>query len=132
MFKSKKVIMVFLIIVIMFLLSGCVDRQSNRVSRNLSLEADNFNVARKLTVINQRTDTILFEMTGNFSVLKSAGDLDIVGENDDGTYYKHFIYLSDEITYVVEDLGKTNINKYRYEINFNPNMIIPFEVVNID
>ena len=35
MFKSKKVIMVFLIIVIMFLLSGCVDRQSNRVSRNL-------------------------------------------------------------------------------------------------
>jgi hypothetical protein len=111
---------------------GC-QRQANKVSYNLSLEADNFNVARKLTVINQRTDTILFQMTGNFSIQKEPdGDLAVVGENENGTYYKHFVWLSSEITYIVEDLGTTGVNKYHYTINFNPKMIIPIEIETID
>lgn len=134
MFKSKKkVIILFVaIIIVLGMLSGC-GRQADRVSYNLSLEADNFNVARKLTVINQRTDTILFQMTGNFSIEKETdGDLAVIGENENGTYYKHFIYLSSEISYIVEDLGTTGVNKYKYEINFNPNMLIPVDVVTID
>lgn len=132
MFKLKRIILVCLVVMI-FSLSGCTGRQSTRVSRNLSLEADNFNVVRKLSVINQRTDTLLFQMIGNFSIdIDSDGDLNIIGENDDGTYYKHFVSLSSEIAYIVEDLGKTSVNKRRYEINFNPDMIMPFEVVNID
>ena len=133
MFKSKKNIIVILMVIIVMTisLSGC--RQASRVSRNLSLEADNFNVARKLTVINQRTDTILFQMTGNFSIEKEAdGDLAVIGENENGTYYKHFVYLSSEISYIVEDLGRTGTNKYKYQINFNPRMIIPVEVTTID
>jgi hypothetical protein len=134
MFKSKKKIVIILMAIVMMvsILSGC-ERQSDRVSYNLSLEADNFNVARKLTVINQRTDTILFQMTGNFSIEKeSDGDLAVIGENENGTYYKHFVCLSSEITYIVEDLGKTGVNKYKYSINFNPRMIIPVEVTTID
>ena len=132
--KSTKNIIVTLlvILIVMALFTGC-QRQSDRVSYNLSLEADNFNVARKLTVINQRTDTIVFQMTGNFSIEKeSDGDLAVIGENENGNYYKHFIYLSSEISYIVEDLGTTGVSKYRYEINFNPNMIIPVEPVIID
>lgn len=132
--KNLRRIIAVIVAVLMatILLTGC-QRQANRVSYNLSLEADNFNVARKLTVINQRTDTILFQMTGNFSIEKEAdGDLAVIGENENGTYYKHFIYLSSEISYIVEDLGKTGVNKYRYEINFNPNMVIPIEPVIID
>lgn len=127
----KKVVAVFIILVLIgIMLTGC--RQADRVSYNLSQEADSFNITRKLTVINQRTDTILFEMIGNFSVQKSSGDLDIIGENDDGTYYKHFVYLSSEVTYVVQDLGKTMVNRHKYEINFNPKMIMPVEITTID
>lgn len=129
---QKCIAVAFVALLIITTLAGC-QRQANRVSYNLSLEADNFNVARKLTVINQRTDTILFQMTGNFSIEKETdGDLAVIGENENGTYYKHFVYLSSEISYIVEDLGKTGVNKYRYEINFNPNMIIPIEPVIID
>lgn len=128
---KKKILIGLFILSLILLTCGCM-RQANRVSRNLSLEADNFNVLRKLTVVNQRTDTILFQATGNFSVLKSEGDLDIVGENDDGTFYKHFIYLASETTYVVEDLGRTGVNRHRYQINFNPQMIIPVEPVIVD
>jgi len=133
MFKSKKYLfaIIAIVLMIMVVIVGC--RQADKVSRNLSLEADNFNVARKLTVINQRTDTILFQMTGNFSVQKEDdGDLAIIGENEDGTYYKHFIYLSSEISYIVEDLGKTGVNKHKYSINFNPRMIVPIEPTVVD
>jgi hypothetical protein len=132
--ESKKyVFTVFMMaLLIMVLLIGC-QRQSEKVSYNLSLQADNFNVARKLTVINQRTDTILFQMKGNFSIEKeSDGDLAVIGENENGTFYKHFVCLSSEITYIIEDLGTTGVNKYKYEINFNPKMIIPVKPVVID
>lgn len=120
-------------IFILGLLVGCQQRQADKVGYNLSLEADNFNVTRKLTVINQRTDTIIFQMIGNFSIEKEVdGDLAVIGETDKGTYYKHFVYLSSEISYVVEDLGTTKVNKHKYEINFNPKMIIPIEVKTID
>lgn len=135
MLKNKKIlILVSVVLLITFVfLTGCNERQSDRVSYNLSLEADSFNVARKLTVINVRTDAVLFQITGNFSIDKEYdGDLAIIGENENGTYYKHFICLAPEITYVCEDLGTTGVNKYKYSINFNPNMIIPVEPVIID
>lgn len=118
------------------LLSGC-QRQASVVSQNLSLEADSFNVTRRLTVINTRADdgnnAVLFQMTGNFSIDKETdGDLAIIGENDDGTYYKHFVYLTRDISYIVEDIGRNSVNKHKFEINFNPQMIIPIDFVTID
>ena len=128
----KKVMVLILTVIIMAIVfTGCT--QADRVSRNLSQQADSFNVARKLTVINVRTDSVLFQITGNFSIEKeSDGDLAIIGEDNNGKYYKHFICLADEITYVVEDLGSTGVNKYKYEINFNPNMILPVQPTIID
>ena len=132
--KMKKVFALILVVLLIgTVFIGCEERQANTVSYNLSLEADNFNVARKLSVINVRTDTVLFQVTGNFSIDKeSDGDLAVIGENADGKYYKHFICLADEITYIVEDLGTTGVDKYNYQINFNPNMILPIEVTTID
>ena len=129
--KSKKYLITIFVVVMALIVVGC--READRVSYNLSQEADNFNVARKLTVINQRTDTILFQMTGNFSIEKeSDGDLAVIGEDENGKYYKHFVYLSSEISYVVEDMGSTGVNKHKYEINFNPQMIIPVQPTIID
>ncbi|MDF2611456.1 MAG: hypothetical protein K0R92_2930 [Lachnospiraceae bacterium] len=125
--------MLLILVVMMIGFTGCEERQSDVVSYNLSLEADNFNVARRLTVINQRTDTVLFQIQGNFSIEKeSDGDLAVIGENQNGTYYKHFVCLSSEITYIVEDLGTTGTDKYNYQINFNPRMILPVEITTVD
>jgi hypothetical protein len=112
----------FIALVLMFSLTSC-SRQADRVSYNLPQEADNFNIRRKITIINLRTDTIIFEATGNFSVLKSGEDVDIVGENPDHTYYKHFVRLPQLVAYAVVDLGSTGVNRYAFEINFNPLML---------
>ena len=125
--------LIIIIILAVVLLAGC-ERQSDKVSYNISLEADNFNINRRLTVINVRTNDTLFTMSGNFSIEKeSDGDLAVTGENDDGTFYKHFVNLNGGwVTYIVEDLGSTSVSKRHYTINFNPQMWIPVDVDNID
>ena len=51
---------------------------------------------------------------------------------EDGTYKKHIIGLNDETMYVVEDLGGAKVNKYRYEVNFLPEQIVPVAVKSED
>ncbi|ODR50450.1 hypothetical protein BEI59_15860 [Eisenbergiella tayi] len=130
---------VFVLMMCLFLignaafLSAC-GSEAQRVSYNLSQEADNFNVVRQLTVINCLEGDTLFQMTGKMSIKADTADnqLEIIVENEDGSYKKHFVGLSDNVTYVVEDLDVNHIEKYKYTLNYNPKMWIPFEVETID
>lgn len=115
-------------------LSSC--SQAERVSYNLSQEADNFNIVRQLTVINCLQGDVLFQMTGKLSINADTTEnqLEIIVEHDDDTYVKHFVGLSDNVTYVIEDLnlGENEVENYKYTINFNPNMWLPHKVEVID
>lgn len=116
------------------IVSGCSEK--DRVESNLTKEADNFNVAREVTVINCIEGDVLFQMSGRMAITADTDDnqLEIIVENNDGTYVKHFVGLSDNVTYVIEDLnlGENDVNKYQYTLNFNPNMWLPVEVDTID
>ena len=134
--KLFKIMLLAVVIIMALSLMGC-QREADKVSYNLSMEADNFNVTRQLTVINTRAEdgnnAVLFQMTGNFSIEKETdGDLAVIGEEPNGTYYKHFVYLTRDISYVVEQIETNTVNKHKYEINFNPEMIIPVEAAVID
>lgn len=113
----------------------CSCSQASRVEHNLTKEADNFNIVRKITVINCIEGDVLFQMSGRMSITADTADnqLEIIVE-DDGTYVKHFIGLSDNVTYVIEDLnlGDNAVSKYKYTLNFNPDMWVPFEAERID
>lgn len=114
-------------------LTGCTEAE--RVSYNLSKQADNFNVVRQLTVINCIEGDVLFQMTGKLSITADSADnqLEIIAEEND-TYVKHIVGLSDNVTYVVEDLnlGANEVDKYQYTLNFNPDMWLPVNVKTID
>lgn len=73
-------------------------------------------------------------MTGKMSIIADTSDnqLEVVVEDENGDYKKHFIGLSDNVTYVVEDITSGDVNKYKYTLNFNPNMWIPVETDVID
>ncbi len=130
---KKKIALVFILCVAIMSLTGCT--QAERVSYNVSQQADNFNIVRKITVINCIKGDVLFQVSGKMSINvdEVENQLELLVESD-GTYSKHFIGLSDNVTYVVEDLnlGANEVNKYKYTINFNPNMWIPFEAGTID
>ena len=113
-------------------LSGC--SEADKVSYNLSQEADNFNDIRQVTVINCLQGDVLFQMTGKMSITADVSDnqLEVVVEDEKGEYKKHLIGLSDNVTYVVEDITAGDVEKYKYTLNFNPKMWLPVEIDTID
>lgn len=133
---KKKVIflMVFIVIFSVMCFTGCDQRQADDVSYNLSLKADNFEDVRQITVINCLQGDVLFQMTGKMSIEADMADeqLEIVVEDENGQFKKHFIGLSDNVTYVVEDITSGNVDKYSYTLNFNPKMWIPANIEKID
>lgn len=124
---KKTTLIIAMLCVMVLVLSGCTDREAEKVSYNISKEADNFNVTRRVTIFNTRTDKCLLEIVGNLSVQKSSGDIDVIVEVGEGQYKKHFVNLNSWTTYVVEDVSGAFVDKYHYEINFQPEAIIPFK-----
>lgn len=117
--RKKITAMFVLMLLTCITATGCTE--ANQVSYNISKEADNFNVTRKLTVLNARTDTILLELTGTFSLKNNgANELEVIIETAENKYQKDYVYLNDYTMYVVEDISGSDVDKYHYEINFLP------------
>lgn len=113
-------------------LAGCT--QAQRASYNLSKEADNFNDVRRLTVINCLQGDVLFQMEGRMSITADVDDnqLEVIVENSKDDYSKHYVGLSDNVTYVIEDVEGADVENTKYTLNFNPEMWIPVDAKKID
>lgn len=119
----KKVLVISLILTLMFVLTAC--RQSELVTHNLRREADDFNVRRRITVLNTRTDTPMMQITGLLSInVDGDGDLNIAIEKAPGEYILNFAHMSQDTTYIVEQIETKEVSKYQYEIIFYPKQII--------
>lgn len=123
--KITAVILLASILLSTVLLTGC--RESERVSYNVSKEADNFNVYRRIVVMNCIKGETLFELEGWLSIEEDDNGLQLVilAEVGEGEYKKHIIGLSDNVTYTLEDISGAKVSKYHYEINYNPKLWLP-------
>lgn len=130
--NKSKIAKALAVVACITMLAGCTEAE--KVSYNLSQEADNFNDIRQITVINCLQGDVLFQMTGKMSITADVSDnqLEVVVEDENGEYKKHFIGLSDNVTYVVEDITAGDVEKYKYTLNFNPKMWLPVEIETID
>ena len=130
--KIKKLIATVLMAVLFAsCLAGC--RQADRVNYNISKQADNFNITRRLAVINARSDEPVFELIGNFSLSNSGySELQVTVEVAPGQYKKHFVYLNEWTIYVVEDVSGAYVDPYHYEVNFLPEMIVSVTFISED
>lgn len=124
---KRFILWVIIITAVVVLVSGC--RESEVVSRNVSKQADNFNVTRRITVFNIRTDTVLMQMTGKMSLQNnSSSELVVLIEVEKGVYQKHFVYLNEYTMYVVEDLSGAEVSPYVYELEFLPQQLVPVKI----
>lgn len=129
--KIKWLSVVAFLVVGLGALSGC-STESEKVSYNISKEADNFNVRRRVAVINTRTDKIEFKVEGLISVdTSNSKKLVVIAEVSKGKYRKHLINMTKNNMYVVEDLTDgTKVNKYKYEVEYMPESILPVTITN--
>lgn len=110
-----------LLITIVFSFTAC--SPAEQASYRVSKAADEFNVLRRITVINTRDNTVLYEITGYSSIQGSTkgGELTFISKIGENTYKKDFIYINDWVTYIVEDISGAEItDPYYYDISILP------------
>lgn len=111
------------IVITIIMVLGCVLFTSctaaNNVNHNLSQAADNFQVVRKITVYNARTDLIVMEMEGYMSLSNNTtNELVVTCKTGANEYKKNYVYLNEYVIYVVEDITGTTTDPYHYKIHF--------------
>ena len=126
----KKIKVVLLIVFCSLFMAGCDSAETVRY--NISREANEFKVKRRITFINLRTGEYLFQVTGNCSIkggLESENnELELVCRIGEDKYQKHMLYVANETTYVVEQLEYSDVSRYDYEFIFRPEAIVPIQI----
>jgi hypothetical protein len=110
-------------------LTGCAT-EADGVSYNLSQEAEKFQILRRIVFFNGITDNYLLEIQGYCAVdtgdnSAMAGALEVTCMAGTNKYKKHYLGLSDNVSFFVEQMDGKNVEAYRYQVNFHPEVIIP-------
>lgn len=106
-------------------LAACTD--ADVASRNLSKAADYFEVNRRIVFYNGITDTYMLTIEGRCSLGNNDGpkELTVTCKTGENSFKKHFLGLSDNVTYFVEQLDAADVSVYHYRVVFKPQTIIP-------
>ncbi len=106
-------------------LAGC-SSPSDVVSQNISKEAENFGIARKITYVNGITDKYVFAIEGRCNIQPDVGEaqLEVTCRTPQGDL-KHFLGLSDNMTYFVEQVDPAVVSQDQYKVYWNPSVLVP-------
>jgi hypothetical protein len=108
--------------------AGC-SSDADIASSNLSIAAEQFQIQRRIVFINGITDQYLLTIEGLCSVetsdSKLGGSLEVTCKVGDGEFKKHFLGLSDNVTYLVEQMASADVSTQRYRVIFKPESILP-------
>lgn len=107
------------------LLSGC-STDADVASHNLSQEADNFKINRRVVFYNGITADYVLTIEGLCALKADEGrKISITCKTGEGVYKKHYLGLSDNVTYFIEQLEPAAVGVYRYKVTFKPSVILP-------
>lgn len=120
----KKII--FILLLFSFMIVGC-ESDADVASRNLSQAADQFEVTRRIVFYNGITGDYILVIEGLCSLgnYDDADELTVTCKTGDGEYKKHFLGLSDNVTFFAEQLDPIPVSEYHYRVIFKPESILP-------
>jgi hypothetical protein len=108
--------------------TGC-SSAADVAAENLSVAAENFEINRRIVFFNGITDKYLLEIQGRCSVESGnsalSDSLEVTCKVGKNAYKKHFLGLSDNVSYLVEQIESVNVSVYNYRVIFKPDVIIP-------
>lgn len=120
----KKLILLFLVAIVLFV--SC-SRDASVASYNLSYKADMFEINRRIVFYNGITGEYMLVIEGRCSIEADRKDnqLEVTVKTGEDSYKKHFLGLSDNVTYFAEQIDDVPIDVYHYKVIFKPSTIIP-------
>lgn len=105
-------------------LAGCVD-DATVASQNLSKAADNFEIDRRIVFYNGITDTYMLTIEGRCSIEDQTTQLEVTCKIGNNAFKKHFLGLSDNVTYFAEQLETADVSVFHHRVTFKPQSILP-------
>jgi len=105
-------------------LAAC-ETDAQVTDRNMTKEAESFKVERKITFINGITDKVMLVIEGKCSTNNEGKQLTVLCKVGKGEYKKHFLGLSDNVTYVTQQIDSTGLSAYHYKVIFKPETLVP-------
>lgn len=124
MISRKLIVTIVAMLLAAVSLAACAN-DSETVSHNLSQDADNFKVHRRVVFFNGITDKYLLSIEGYCSITDEDNQLEVTCKVGESTYKKHFLGLSDNVSYFVEQLEPIESDPYHYKVVFKPETIAP-------
>lgn len=123
--KKKILVSLFSLCALIFIGVGCSD--ADIASHNLSQDADNFKIERRIVFYNGITGDYMLSIEGRCSLGNSdpAKQLSVTCKTGENAYKKHFLGLSDNVTYFVEQIEARDVSVYNYKVIFKPSVIVP-------
>ena len=113
-----------LMLVMVIIISGC-DTDARVASRNLSKAADMFQLERRIVFYDAIQGIYLLSIEGRCSIDNRGNSLAVTCKTSSTGYKKHYLGLSDNVTYVSEQLESSPVSVYNYRVIFKPEAIIP-------
>jgi len=116
----------FIAFILCFCVTGCGD-DAGVVSYNISKAADNFEVTRRVVFYNGITGEYMLSIEGLISIRKDNMDnqLEVTVKTGPDEFKKHFLGLSDNVTYFAEQTEPSKASPYFYRVTFKPSVILP-------
>ena len=105
-------------------LAAC-DDDAKVASRNVSKAADNFEIDRRIVFYNGITDSYMLTIEGRCSITDQVNQLEVICKTGRSAYKKHFLGLSDNVTYFAEQIRDADASAYHYRVTFKPQQIVP-------
>lgn len=105
-------------------LAGCQD-DADTASYNLSKAADNFEIVRRVVFYNGISGEYMLEVTGRCSIKDQGNQLELTCKDGPDAFSKHFLGLSDNVTYFAEQVGSVDVSVFHTRITWKPQAIIP-------
>jgi hypothetical protein len=122
---TKRIVSVVALVAVAAGLGACTDAEI--ASQNLSKAADYFEINRRIIFYNGITDQYMLTIEGRCSIKKDNMDsqLEVTCKSSPTEYKKHFLGISDNVTYFVEQMENADVSVYQYRVVFKPVAIIP-------
>ena len=122
--KKKLLLAVATLATVAATLTGCAT-DADTVSYNLSKDADQFKIDRRVVFYNGITNEYILTIEGRCSITDAEGQLEVTCMIGPDAYKKHFLGLSDNVTYFAEQLEVADASRYHYKVIFKPEAILP-------
>lgn len=121
----KKIFGCVAVVAVALSLGAC--SAAGTASRNISYDSDNFKVMRRVVFVNGITDKYLLIIEGLCSITKDKEDqqLEVTCKTGEGEFKKHYLGISDNVTYFVEQMDASSVDTFHYKVAFRPETILP-------